>query len=73
MTIREQVIEEIKVVSNRKNDRLSKAAIAREAGVSVVTFSRWISGKSNMTDNNIEKICGVLGIKFIKINKNINV
>lgn len=74
MTIREQVISRVIEVGNLKKGkgRMSMAVICKEAGISPVSFSRWINGHTSMQDNNVEKVCNVLKIEFIRVDKNIN-
>ena len=67
MTIKEQIIKEIDIQKNRKKERVSLAMISNQSGISYTTLSRWYNGHSNMNDNNVEKICEVLNIKFLKI------
>lgn len=69
-TIKEQVIARIKEVGSlqKKNGKITRKTICTKAGVSEATFSRWINGHTNMQDNNVEKICRILKIEFIKIN-----
>ena len=49
------------------NEKMSKATLAEKVGVTPQLVSKWLSGKSNMTLDTIEKFENALGYQLIEI------
>lgn len=46
-----------------KSKGLKQSFIANKIGVSVVTVSNWVQGKSSPSKKHLEKLCEILNVK----------